>query len=103
MLPVKRGQKFELKLEDEEQINFKHSAHYTLSWIACVDNHCNIHHVLKAKHNRYPKRMEWNDSEKKFWDAKVIYKWHPSAVQDLRYLSIKPKRFITEECLSGHQ
>ena len=29
-LPIKRGQKFKLKLEDKLQINLRHSVYYTL-------------------------------------------------------------------------
>jgi len=46
--------------------------------------------------------MKWDDSEKKFQDTKVMHKWHPSAVQDSGYLAVKPKRFMTKECLNGY-
>jgi len=58
MLLLKRNCKFELKLEDKTQINPKHLVYYTLLWIACVDDYYNIYYILKAKHGRYPKRME---------------------------------------------
>ena len=103
LLPIKRGQKFKLKLEDKLQVNPRHSIHYTLSWIACVDDYCNIHYILKTKHGRYPRKIKWNDSEKKFQDTKVMHRWYPSAAQNPRYLAVKPERFMTEECLSGCQ
>ena len=58
LLPVKKNQKFELKPEDKLQVDFRHLAYYTLLWIAYVDNHYNLHYILKAKISRYPKRME---------------------------------------------
>ena len=103
MLLLGRGYKFKLKLENKLKIDLKHLAHYTLLWIACVDNHCNLYYILKAKIGRYPKRMEWNNSKKKFQDAKVMHKWHLLTVQCLRCLSVEPGRFITEKCLSGCQ
>ena len=79
-LPLGKDYKFKLKLEDKLKVDLKHLAHYTLSWIVCIDNYCNLHHVLKAKVSRYPKRMEWNNSEKKFWDTKVMHRWYPSVI-----------------------
>ena len=61
-----RSYKFELKLENKPKIDLKHSAYYTLLWIACVDNHCNLYYIPKAKIGRYPKRIKWNNSKKKF-------------------------------------
>ena len=80
MLPLGRGCKFELELENELKVNLKHPVYYTLLWIACVDNYCNLHYILKAKVGRYLRRMEWDNSKKKFWDAKVMHRWHPLAV-----------------------
>ena len=102
-LLLKKVYKFKLKLKNEPQVDLRHLIYYILLWITCVDNYYNIHHVLKAKISRYPRRMEWNNSKKKFWDAKVMHKWHLLAVQYSEYLSVKPGRFIIKECLSGHQ
>ena len=60
VLLLKRDCKFELKLEDEPRINLRHLVYYTLLWIACVDNYCNLYHVLKAKIGRYTKK--WNET-----------------------------------------
>ena len=65
-LLLKKGQKFKLKLEDKLKVNLKHLTHYTLLWIACVDNHCNLYYVLKVKIGRYLRRMEWDNSKRKF-------------------------------------
>jgi len=62
----KRGHRFTLKENNKPKINPKHPAHYILSWIACIDNYCNLHHTPKAKHSKYPRRMNWDDSKKKF-------------------------------------
>ena len=58
LLPLKRGHKFKLEPKDKLKINLRHPTHYTLLWITCVDDYCNIHHILKNKHSRYPRRME---------------------------------------------
>ena len=79
-LLLKRGCKFELKLENKLRVDLKHLVYYTLLWIMCIDNHYNLYYILKAKVGRYLKRMEWNNSEKKFWDTKVMHKWHLLAV-----------------------
>ena len=65
-LPQKKGQKFELKKQNKLKIDPRYFAHYMLSWITYVDNYCNFHHVLKAKHNKYPRKTEQNNSKKKF-------------------------------------
>ena len=100
-LLLKKDQKFKLKLEDKPKINLKHLVYYTLLWIACVKDHCNLYYVLKTKISKYPKRMEWNNSKRKFQDTKVMHKWYLLAVQYPKYLPVKPGRFITEEYLSG--
>ena len=73
LLPQKRGQRFELKEQNKPRINLKHLVHYTLLWIACVDDYCNLHYTPKAKHSKYPRRTEWNSSKKKFQNAKVMH------------------------------
>jgi len=65
-LPQKKGQKFILKKDNKPKINLKHLAHYMLSWIACIDDYYNLYYIPKTKHSKYPKRMNWDDSEKKF-------------------------------------
>ena len=57
LLLQKRGHRFILEKDNKLRINPKHSAHYTLLWIACVDDYCNLHYIPKAKHSKYPKRM----------------------------------------------
>ena len=73
-LLLKRSYKFELKLENKLRVNLRHSVYYTLLWIACVDNYCNLHYILKAKIGRYLRKMKWNNSEKKFQDAKIMHR-----------------------------
>jgi len=103
MLLLKKSYKFKLKLENKPKINLKHSVHYTLLWIAYVDDHCNLYYIPKAKISKYSRRMEWDNNEKKFQNIRVIYKWHLLAVQHFGYLSVKLGRFMTEECLSRYQ
>ena len=76
LLPLRWGCKFKLKKQDKLRIDLKHLAYYILLWIACVDDYCNLHYVPKAKHSKYLKRTEWDKSEKKFKNAKVMHRWH---------------------------
>ena len=66
MLLLGKDHKFELKLEDKLRINLKHLAYYTLLWIICVDNYCNLYYVLKTKVGRYPRRIKWDNNKRKF-------------------------------------
>jgi len=68
--------RFKLKNKDKLRVNLKHIAYYTLLWIACVDNICNIHRVLKDKNQKYLIRMYWAPEEKRFKNAKYIHSWH---------------------------
>ena len=62
--------------DDELKVNLKHLAHYTLLWIACVDNYYNIHEVPKARNYKYLIRMYWIPSKVKYRNANYIYRWH---------------------------
>jgi len=101
LLPQKRGYRFILKQDNKSRIDLKHLAHYTLSWIACIDDYCNLHHTPKAKHSKYPRRMNWDDSEKKFQNIQKMHGWHPIEVQYSGQLTVALGGFITEECLNG--
>jgi len=72
--------RFKLKDKDELRVNLKYAAYYTLSWIACVDDMCNIHRALKDKNRKYLVRIYWALEEKRFRNAKYIYSWHPVEV-----------------------
>ena len=61
-----RGCRFTLKKNNKPKINLKHSAYYILLQIACVDDYCNLHYTPKAKYSKYPRKMNWDDSKKKF-------------------------------------
>jgi len=100
LLPQKRGHRFTLKKDNKPKINPKHPAHYTLSWIACVDDYYNLHYTPKAKHSKYPKKMNWNDNKKKFQNTQKMHGWHPTKVQYPGQLTIAPKKFMTKECLN---
>jgi len=50
-------QRFKLKSKDKLRVNLGHLAHYTLLWIACIDNTCNIHRALKDKNRKYLTRI----------------------------------------------
>jgi len=49
--------RFKLKDKDKLRVNLKNVAHYTLLWIACVDNTYNIHRAPKDKNQKYLVRI----------------------------------------------
>jgi len=49
--------RFKLKDKDELRVNLKHIAHYTLLWIAYVDDTCNMHRAPKDKNRKYLLRI----------------------------------------------
>jgi len=49
--------RFKLKDKDKLRVNLKHAAHYTLLWIACVDNIYNIYKAPKEKNRKYLVRI----------------------------------------------
>jgi Retrotransposon gag protein/Zinc knuckle len=96
-------QRFELRDEDEPRVDPKHPAHHTLSWIACVDDTCNMHSLPKDRVRRYPRRMYWAPEDHKYRNAKYMHGWHPIEVQEQQDLTLQPGRFLTEECLEGRE
>ena len=52
-----RNYRFKLKDEDKLRVNLKHLAHYTLLWIAYIDNYYNIYKILKVKNWKYLVRI----------------------------------------------
>jgi len=101
LLLQKRGHRFTLKEDNKLKINPKHSAHYMLSWIACVDDYYNLYHTPKTKYSKYPRKVNWDDSKKKFQNVQKMHGWHLTEVQYLGQLTVALGRFITEECLNG--
>jgi len=71
-----------------------------LLWIACVDDYYNLHYIPKIKYSKYPRRMNWNDNEKKFQNTQKMYRWHPTEVQYPGQLTVTLRRFIIKECLN---
>jgi len=65
-LPQRKGHRFTLKKNNKLRINPKHPAHYMLSWIAYINDYCNLHYTPKTKYSKYPRKMNWDDSKKKF-------------------------------------
>jgi hypothetical protein len=89
--------------EDEPRDDPKHPAHHTLSWIACVDDHCRIHQYPKQKAKRYPERMYWPQASRRHRNAKFLHGWHALEYQAEGTLTVQPGRFLTEECLQGRE
>ena len=55
-LSLRQRQRFKLKEQNKLKVDPKHLAHYTLSWITCVNNYCNLYYILKTKHSKYLKK-----------------------------------------------
>jgi len=55
---VIRLTRYRFKLKDKmNQSDLKPPAYYTLLWIACIEDTCNLYRALKDKHRKYPIRM----------------------------------------------
>ena len=65
---------FKLKDKDKLRVNLSYLAYYTLLWIAYIDNVYNIHRAPKDKNRKYLVRIYWALKEKRFRDAKYIYR-----------------------------
>jgi len=101
LLSQKRGHRFTLKKDNKSRINPKHPAHYMLSWIACIDDYCNLHYTPKAKHSKYPRKMNWDDNKKKFQNTQKMHGWHPTEIQYPGQLTVTLRKFMTEKYLNG--
>ena len=64
--PRLKKYKFKQFTKNKLRVYMKYLVHYTLLWIACVDNYCEIYRALKAKYNKYLIRMYWGPNEKKY-------------------------------------
>jgi len=62
--------------DNKLRVNLKHLAHYTLSWIAYIDNYYNIYKVLKRRNYKYLVRMYWMPRELKYRNTDYIHRWH---------------------------
>jgi len=49
--------RFKLKDKNKLKVNLKYAAHYTLLWIAYVDNIYNMHRAPKDKNRKYLVRI----------------------------------------------
>ena len=67
-------QRFKLKDKDKLRVDLKHLAHYILVWIIYIDNQCDIYRALKVKNKKYLLRMYWALDERKYRNAKYIYR-----------------------------
>ena len=56
--------RFKLKSKDKPRVNPKHIAHYTLLWIAYIDNIYNIYRAPKDKNWKYLARIYWVPEKK---------------------------------------
>ena len=81
-IPVVRLTRYRFKLKDKDKlrVNLKHTAYYTLLWIACIEDTCNIYRAPKDKNWKYPVRIYQALEKKRFRNAKYIYRQHPVEV-----------------------
>ena len=82
-IPVIKSTRYRFKLKNENKlrVNPSYLAYYTLLWIACVDNICNMHRALKDKNWKYLVRIYWALEEKQFKNTKYMHRWHLVEVQ----------------------
>jgi len=64
---------FETEEDNKPKVDLKYPAHYTLSWIACINNKYKVHKALKVRNYKYLVRMYWILSELKYRNVKFIY------------------------------
>ena len=67
-------QRFKLKNKDKLRVNLKHLVYYILVQIIYIDNQCNIYKALKAKNKKYLVRIYQMLDERKYRNAKYIYR-----------------------------
>jgi len=66
---------------NELRVNLKHLVHYTLLWIAYIDDYCDMHKILKVRNHKYLVRMYWMPSELKYRNANYMHGWYPAEKQ----------------------
>jgi hypothetical protein len=98
-----RNRQFETTEDDEPRVDPKHPAHHTLSWIACVDDLCDMHLAPKKKQQRYPTRMHWSQNDREYRNAKYMHGWHVTEEWHIGMIVMQPGRFLTRECLLGRE
>ena len=67
-------QRFKLKDKDKPRVNLKYLAYYILVQIIYIDNQYNIYKALKAKNKKYLVRIYQTLDERKYRNAKYIYR-----------------------------
>jgi len=65
---------FKIQEDDEPRVNLKHLVHYTLSWIAYIDDYCDMHKTPKARNYKYLVRIYWMPSKAKYRNANYMYR-----------------------------
>ena len=98
----RKGQ-FKLQDSDELRVDLRNPVYHTLLWIACADNLYKTYAILKASNTRYLKRIDWRLEERRYKDVKFMHRWYLTPNQNEKELTIKSKRFLTEECIRGQQ
>ena len=96
-------QRFKLKDKDKLRVNLKHLVYYILVWIIYIDNQYDIYKALKAKNKKYLVRIYQTLDERKYRNAKYIYRWHLVDNTELNKLILQLGRYLTEEYLEGRQ
>ena len=72
-----------------------------LLWIVYIDNLYKIYTALKASNTRYLKRIDWKYDNRRYINAKFMYRWYPIEAKREGMLTLKPRKFINKECLKG--
>ena len=74
--PVIKRNIFEKEKDNKLRVDLKYLAHYTLLWIAYIDNYYNIYEALKKRNYKYPVKMYWIPNKLKYRNAKFMHGWH---------------------------
>ena len=96
-------QRFKLKDKDKLRVNLMHLVYYILVQIIYIDNQYNIYKALKVKNKKYLVRIYQTPDERKYRNAKYMYRWHLVDNTELNKLTLQLGRYLTEECLEGRQ
>ena len=57
------------------KVDPKNPVYYILSWIACVDDHCEMYKMPKVKNSRFLERMDWK-GEERYQNIRFMYSWY---------------------------
>ena len=82
-------------------MHLKHLAYYMLLWIAYIDDQYGIYKRPKEQNSSYLKRTDQKYNNKRYINAKFIYRQYPIKAKREGMLTLKLGRFINKKYLKG--